>query len=306
MKRLEDIHNAIGSILNQTLKPVDLIVSVDHNQELFNRLMKELPTSVKIILNEGIKGISETRNVAFNASSGDIIAFLDDDAIAENDWLENLIQPFEDPKVMAVGGEAVPTWLQGKPPFWFPIEFDFIIGCTNHKKLLLQANSEIRNVTGSNMAFRREVFEKLGGWENSLGRFETEKGKSNLSGGEEAEMCLRIANNVPGGVIIFEPEAIVHHKVVSERTTIKYVFKYCFREGLTRAKLMRIVSHYGKRPLAAENLFLRRLLVVSIPKRLANSYRLKPIAQIFIIVMNLSLISIGYLVGNWQYRKDSI
>lgn len=303
MERLHDIREAVDSLRNQTLKPDEIVVAVDHTREVFNKLKDELPPDVKVILSEGLPGLSETRNTAIQNSSGEIIAFLDDDAVADETWLENLISAFDDPKVMAVGGEAVPAWPGGKPPFWFPLDFDFIIGCTNHKKLILQSNGEIRNVTGSNMAFRKEVFEEIGLWETKLGRCEMNRVRFNPSGGEEAELCLRIKNNIPGSLIMFHPKAIVYHKVSPERTTLKYVFNYSFREGVTRAMLKKIVSKYNHQPLAAENAYLKQLLLNSFLKRVLNFYKLAPIAQLGVLSMNLALLGTGYFVGSWQYRK---
>jgi cellulose synthase/poly-beta-1,6-N-acetylglucosamine synthase-like glycosyltransferase len=302
MERLKDIHEAVGSVLAQNLKPHEVIVAVDHNQELLRSLKSELPPEVKLILNKGAHGSSETRNVGIRSSTSDIVACMDDDAVAEDTWLENLIPPFDDPRVMAVGGQAVPLWPEGKPPSWFPEEFDFIIGCTAHKKLILQADGEVRNVTGSNMAFRKEVFLKIGFCEENLGRCNASGVKFDAIGGEEAEICLRIKNNIPNAIILFRPEAVVHHNVISDRATLKYVLNFCFREGITRAMIRKFVSRYGQNPLAAENIFLRRLLTKSLPHRLRGFYRLANLAQVVVITANLSLMGTGYLLGRWQYR----
>jgi glycosyltransferase involved in cell wall biosynthesis len=304
MDRLKDIHEAVDSVLNQSLKPYEVIVVVDRNVDLFNRLKIEFQSAVKLFLSQRIPGLSEARNVGICASTGDIIAFLDDDAVAEPDWLEQMIPAFENPKVMAIGGEAMPSWPKGKPPFWFPLDFDFVVGCTSHKRLILKTSGEIRNVTGSNMAFRREAFERAGNWETKLGRCETVNGKFNPSGGEEAELCLRIKNKIPQGLILFEPKSIVHHKISPQRTTLKYVFGYCLREGITRAMMKKISSRYGQQPLADENRYLRQLIGVSIPGKLARFYRLAPIAQACVLIANISLVGAGYLLGRQQYRKE--
>jgi glycosyltransferase involved in cell wall biosynthesis len=301
MERLRDIHEALDSVLRQTLKPGEVIIAVDHNEELFHRLKAEYP-EVKVVLSDGAPGLSDTRNAGIRGSTGEIIAFIDDDAVAEVSWLENLIAPFEDASVMAVGGQAVPLWPDEKRPRWFPDEFDFVIGCTAHKKLILQENSEVRNVTGSNMAFRKEVFARAGFWETKLGRTELGRVKFNPSGGEEAELCLRIKSTIPDGTIIFKAESVVRHKVIPGRATLKYVFNFCFREGITRAMVGHLVSRYRQKPLAAENLFLRRLLSVSLFQRLRHFYQLSGLAQSGVIIVNLFLMGTGYIIGKWRYR----
>ena len=301
--RLQDIHEAVASSLNQTLKPHEVIVSVDHTKELFNRLKEDLPSDVKVVLNEGPPGFSETKNVGIRNSTGDVISFLDDDAIADPNWLENIVIPLEDPTVAAVGGQVIPLWPRKNPPSWFPEEFDFMIGGTAHKKLVIQANGEIRNVNGGNNAFRREVFDEIGLWNSDLGRCNSGEIKFNPAGGEEAEFCLRIKRYMPQTKVLFKAEAIVYHKVGLNRATMKYIFKYAFREGITRALLQRIVSQYKDKPLAAENRFLFQILFKSIPSRIIRFYRISNLTQVGTILTNLTLMATGYLIGRWQYSK---
>jgi glycosyltransferase involved in cell wall biosynthesis len=304
-ERLKDLHEAVASVLAQTLKPHEVIVAVDNNQDLFHRLVSELPPPVRVVANTGTPGLSETRNVGIRASTGAIVAFLDDDATAESDWLEKLVPPFEDHRVAAVGGQAVPVWPGATPPFWFPDEFDFVIGCTAHKELMLQAGGEIRNVTGSNMAFPREAFDKVGSWETMLGRCELGRTAFNPTGGEEAEICLRIRSMMPDAVILFRPESVVHHKVSPGRATLRYMFSFCYREGLTRAVMRQVVSRYGRNPLAAESLFLRRLVLSSLPRRLLRFYSPSSLAQAAVISLNIALMGTGYAVGRWKYRSGA-
>ena len=94
-ERLNDIYNAIESIRSQTLKPYELIISVDHNNDLYNKLQSEFTPPVKLVLNNGAPGFCETKNEGIRVATGDIVAFLDDDAIAELDWLEELVKSFQ-------------------------------------------------------------------------------------------------------------------------------------------------------------------------------------------------------------------
>ncbi len=278
-------------------------MAVDHNEALYRRLGAMLGPRVTLLLSTGLPGLSQTRNVAVGASTGEAVAFLDDDAVAERDWLANLAAAFADPRVVAVGGEAVPVWPGGSPPLWFPVEFDFVIGCTGHKALIMEADGTIRSVTGSNMAFRREVFQVAGLWETSLGRCEGGRKKFNPAGGEEAEMCLRIRKHLPDGRIVFRREAVVHHKVAAGRAKPAYMLDFCLREGHTRALMKGLVSRYGSRPLAAEGVFVRRLLWRSIGGRLVRCYRPASLPQAAAIVANLSLMVTGYLFGRWIYGR---
>ncbi len=322
MERLDEIHAAVNSILNQTLKAHEVILAIDNNKELFGNLQSLDHNSksgidgekvgtparnspVKIVLNSGPGGASETRNVGIQAATGNILAFADDDIIAEPDWLENLVQPFEDDAVMAVSGKVEPLWPNNEAPFWFPEEFDFTIGCTGHKKLIIQANNEIRNVVSCNAAIRKEVFAIIGGWETALGPNRNDPGgkTSKHPGGEEAELCLRIKNKIPGALIVYASKAIVHHKVTAERSTLKYTISRCYREGIMKSVMAKMASRYTDNPLSSEDLFLRGLLTISLPQRLKYLYKPACFAQVFVILINAASTGIGYLVGKWRYRK---
>jgi GT2 family glycosyltransferase len=302
-QRLNDIHEAVQSVLLQTLMPHEIIVAVDNNAELLQSLRASFSEQVLMILNDGLRGCSQTRNVAIMQSTGEIVASIDDDAVAEPSWLERLVEPYQDPEVMAVGGQALPVWPRGRPPFWFPEEFDFVIGCTGHKKLVTQPDGQVRNVTGSNMSFRREVFERAGLLDTGFGRT-GELGVARLSpvGGEEAELCMRIRSKIPGAKIMFKPEAVVHHKVTPRRATLNYEFDFCLREGNTRSLLKRTASrkHYGS--MKAEGTFLRRLLFRSVPEKLLRFYKPSNLAQVGVIGVNLSLMATGYFLGSCLRR----
>jgi glycosyltransferase involved in cell wall biosynthesis len=290
MERLKDIHEAVNSVLSQSLKPYEVIISVDHNEELFQRLKAEFPSRVSVILNKGAQGLSETRNIGIRGSTGDIVAFIDDDAIAGKDWLENLTKHFHDPRVVAVGGRAVPTWPNGRRPPWFPKELDWIVGCT-YEGLPLEGN-EVRNVPGCNMMFERETFSKAGFWENKIGSI----GQS-LKGGEEAELCIRIKSKMPDCLILWEPGAVIHHKISLCRTSLRWILKVSFDQGFCKAKVKKFCESVSQEPLLTENLYLRYLLFKSIPDKLKGFWRESSLLQIGAIILSIAATGTGYLVG---------
>ena len=283
MERLNDIREAVNSVLNQTSKPYEVILAVDHNEELFESLQSSVishwspippPDSsqqtqrtrstpqTKVVHNTGVQGLSETRNVGISAASGDIVAFIDDDAVAEPDLLENLTRAFSyqpsalsqnsqlrlatqqtqgtQQTVVAVGGQAIPLWLSGSRPSWFPEELDWIVGCaykglpveTLHidpGTLNLQLGT-IRNVPGCNMAFRREVFDKVGGFRSEMGGL-----RETPRGGEEANLCLRIKHQMPDALILYQPNALIHHKAPHRRLRLKYIARRSYNEGFYKS-----------------------------------------------------------------------
>ena len=290
LERFNDIHEAVDSVMSQTLEPHELIIAVDHNVELLEKLKEVLPLNIKIILNEGVKGLSETRNVGIRNATGDIVAFIDDDAVAEKDWLIHLATPFQDKRVVAVGGMAIPLWHDGGRPAWFPEELDWIVGCT-YKGLPLNG-SQIRNVPGCNMAFLKDAFNVTGLWESKIGSI----GQS-LKGGEEAELCLRITEQLSNSIIIWQPNSVINHKVPSTRTTLKWIIKDSFDQGLCKIKLKKLKKRRVKKSLSTESSYLSYLLFTSIPQRLRWFYKKGNLRQTVVILMCIVFTGIGYFMG---------
>jgi cellulose synthase/poly-beta-1,6-N-acetylglucosamine synthase-like glycosyltransferase len=295
--RLSDTLASIESAKHQTLQPYEIIVSVDNNPELADRLTSLLGASVNVVRNEGLRGTSANRNVAIAHATGDVVVFLDDDAVAESNWLEELLRPFADPRTMVVGGSSVPAWERGSAPPWFPEEFQFVFGCTGHMPLVVAEDRQVRNPAGSNMAVRKSAFDQLGPWSVELGRGQVG------TGGEEAELCLRIRSAIPGALILHQSSAVVHHKVPRTRSTFRYVFVYVYREGIVRALLRKRLARYTAGPLAGERLYLHNLLHVSIPRRLRRFYDLRCLAELAVIIINMGLVGLGFLRGRLRYRE---
>jgi glycosyltransferase involved in cell wall biosynthesis len=292
-ERLADIKEAVASVIHQTHPPGEVILSVDHNPRLAEILGRELPSSVKIVHNDGIKGLSETRNVGIRASFGDIVAFIDDDAVAEKDWLENLIAPFNDEKVAAVGGKTVPLWINSNRPSWFPEELDWIVGCT-YKGLPVK-DGQIRNVPGCNMAFRKVIFDMVGGFKAEVGR------TSKISGvGEEAEICLRIRKKMASSKILNQSEARIKHKVPSWRLTLGYVWHRARDEGFYKTKVQRLSGRPDTSALSTEGSYLQFLLFTSMPQRLLRFYREGNLSQAGTILSCIVATGLGYLGGKMK------
>ena len=116
------------------------------------------------------------------ASNGDIIAFFDDDAVADREWMKTLAAEYSDPSVIGAGGRIDPLWLHPEPS-WYPKEFYWVMGCTY--KGHPTEKCEIRNTFGSNISFRKEAFEKVGYFSDDMGRVDDK-----ASTAEEMELCL--------------------------------------------------------------------------------------------------------------------
>lgn len=232
-KRWATLVATIASVQKQSTSPDEIIVVCDHNPVLAIRLQTTFP-DVIVIENTGQAGISAARNTGVARATGDILAFIDDDAVADSEWLSHLSSGYEKPDVLGVGGIVLPEWFQTRPQ-WFPEEFNWVVGCS-YRGLPIQA-SPVRNFIGCNMSFRREVLAAVDGFQDHLGRIGVHP-----VGCEETELCIRIYQRWPDGILLYEPEALVQQIVPPDRKNWRYFLSRCFFEGQSKAYMTRLVG----------------------------------------------------------------
>lgn len=225
-ERFDDLCRAIRSLRGQTVAPDELVVAIDRNPALLRRA-SELP-DVVAVANTAHPGAGGARNSGVAASTGELIAFVDDDVVATPDWLERLIAGFRDPLIVGVGGRIDPIWATQRPP-WFPEEFDWVIGCSYRG--LPSAPTRVRNVISANMAVRRSAFDAVGGFQPNFGK------RGQRSEPEETELCLRVTRAFPNSRWLYLPEARVGHRVTPQREQIRYFLARCVNEGCGKARM---------------------------------------------------------------------
>ncbi|MGY1635540.1 glycosyltransferase family 2 protein [Geodermatophilus sp. SYSU D00742] len=231
--RWDDVLAAVESVRRQSRPADEILLVVDHNPRLHARLTAELP-DVLVVENRDRRGLSGGKNTGVAVSTGDLIAFLDDDAVAEPEWLEYLVAGFSDDDVAGVGGTTLPLWATARPR-WFPTEFDWVVGCT----FTGREPGRVRNLLGGNACFRRRVFDVAGGFPTDIGRTSRD---SRPLGCEETEFCIRVSHRLPSAVFLFEPRAVIGHRVPVPRERFAYFRSRCYAEGLSKAAVARSVG----------------------------------------------------------------
>lgn len=287
--RWDDLVEAVESIKGQTVPPREIIVVVDHNTALLERAHRHIP-GIVVMENAEKRGLSGARNSGIARVAGEVVAFMDEDATAEPDWLERLLHDYEDERVLGVGGAIEPLWLAGRPA-WFPDEFDWVVGCTYRG--MPTATAPVRNLIGCNMSFRRSVFETVGGFRHGIGRVGTRP-----VGDEETEICIRASQRYPQGIFLYEPRARVHHRVPAARARCSYFRARCYAEGLSKALLSRLVGTQDG--LASERTYTFRTLPRGVMRNIADTFRgrgLSGLSRAAAIVTGLAVTSAGYLAG---------
>lgn len=296
-QRWDDVLEAVASVSDQKTAPHEIILVVDHNPTLYRRLREELP-DVAVIENTAAPGLSGGKNTGVAAATGSVVAFLDDDAVAEPDWLTHLVDGYRDPRVLAVGGATYPDWRGRGRPAWFPPEFDWVVGCSYRG--LPTRPTPVRNPFGGNSSFRRWVFTTVGGFTTGIGR----AASGRPLGCEETELSIRLRQRHPDAIVLYEPRAVIWHKVPPARATWRYFHARCYAEGLSKAAVAtRVGTTDG---LASERAYTLRTLPAGAARGLRDAARgqVAGLARAGAIVAGLATTAAGYATGRLHQRRN--
>ncbi|WP_329466009.1 glycosyltransferase family 2 protein [Streptomyces sp. NBC_01431] len=300
--RWEDILAAVSSVRTQSLPALETLLVVDHNERLLERLRAEFTApaeKVRVLANAGPRGLSAGRNTGIAAARGEFVAFLDDDAVAERDWLRHFAAGYDDPRVMAVGGRTMPAWASGHRPAWFPEEFDWVVGCTYRG--LPPGRVVVRNVLGGNASFRTSAFDAAGGFATGIGR----DGDKRPLGCEETELCIRLSRALPDAVLLIDDRAVIHHRVPAARERFGYFRTRAYAEGLSKALVARSVGT-GK-GLESERRYTTRVLPAGVVRGVRDAVLGRPggAGRAGAIVTGVAVAAGGYLLGTVRARRGA-
>lgn len=291
--------DSVESVLEQTYDDIELVLVVDGNQRLYERVVDTYGglENVDTHLNEENVGLSKSRNRGAELATGDVIAFLDDDAVADEQWIEELVAVYEEENAIAVGGKMVGNWVAGKPSF-LPEEFYWLVGVTHRG--FAEPGEEVRNTFGSNISFRREVFDEIGGFDPELGR----RGSLNIQA-EETIFCVRMRERYGRGVV-YNPDAVVAHKVFDYRTDPKWLLERAFWQGYSKHVLGKLVPDASGKN---ETAYLRQLLLEFVPRRARDLLHLRSkseVEQLVSIFVFTAAVGFGYLYGVSRTIRDAL
>jgi glucosyl-dolichyl phosphate glucuronosyltransferase len=293
-KRWHETCAAVESVRAQSLPSQEIIVVVDHNPALLASLAAALP-GVTVVENAEARGLSGGKNTGVAIAGGDVVAFLDDDAVADPDWLKYFADSYADPAVMGVGGLTLPHW-QAARPAWFPEEFAWVVGCTYRG--MPTSRAPVRNLLGGNASFRREAFAIAGGFQNGIGR---SAGPRPL-GCEETEFCIRVSQQAPEAVFVFDNRSVIWHEVPAERGRFSYFRSRCYAEGLSKALVTASVG--AADGLSAERRYTTRVVPLGVAHAMADALRgdLPGLGRAGAIVTGVTATVAGYTAGWVQQR----
>jgi len=297
--RFDDFVEAVESVLAQTYDDVELVLVSDGSDEVCAAIRERYgdESDVQTVCNDRNRGLAVSRNRGIEAATGDIVAFIDDDAVADEAWIAELVDVYEQRDVPGVGGRLVPEWVAGKPSF-LPPEFYWLVGVTpptfgpeNDASI----GGEVRNTYGGNMSFRADVLAELDGFSPEMGG---RKGDKNLQG-EETEFAARMRAEYDSGMY-YAPEATVAHKVYDYRTKLPWLLDRAFWQGYSIRGMEVLVPDSS----GAESDFLAAILTDHTPDRLRGLVRspsVSAVSQLLMLYLLTAAVGVGYCYGLTKY-----
>lgn len=293
LDRWHQLEGAVDSVIAQDHPVSEVLVVIDHNEILEAKARGRWDLPVRVLPSRGRPGLSGARNTGLLEAVGEIVVFLDDDATARPGWLSRLVAGYADPLVAAVGGAARPM-TAGPRPGWWPVEFDWVVGCS-HPGMPSEPR-EVRNLVGANMSVRRTLALQLGGFSEDMGRV----GVTPL-GCEETDLFIRLAKRWPDARVLYDPRAEVDHHVPDHRLSWDYFRSRCLAEG--RSKALVASRNGASHALSEERTYTRQVLPAGAGRAVkeALSGNLAAFGRAAAIAAGLLMTTLGYMRGRFDH-----
>lgn len=193
----------------------------DKYKRVVASLTPQLAKDVELVTIEGVSGLAKARNQGWMRAKGEYVAYIDDDAIATDDWVDRILAFIKQhPEVAAFGGPYTSS-NERDLPAWIPAELTSMQIATM-KARPIRLPSEW--LTGTNMIFKKSALQQLGGFDESLGVTPKRRGY-----GEETDLLIRLHN--AGYALWYDPRIKVLHEFSTAKQSFWFLIKDQFTHG---------------------------------------------------------------------------
>lgn len=243
--------------------------SSDGTRQEVERL-QQLPGHPVRYLYEPRLGKPHACNAGAQAAQGDILAFLDDDIIANPDWLAGLAQAYEfgGADVGGAGGGIRIQWEGPRPPWLLP-ELEGYLGSTGRHGETMRVLDDGMDLPGGNLSVVRSYFDEIGRFSTDLGPHGE---KLLLRYHDDVELCQRIWRH--GRRLVYAPQAWVYHRIFPAQMTRAYFLNRGYAQGLSDVALAQLQSPRSRlrllRAAAADAVFLARDVLRYLAKQIGK------------------------------------
>lgn len=288
------LEKCLSSIEEQTLSTdaFEVLVvdngSSDDTPLLLKNFSKRLPL---VVITEPVVGLSRARNTGWKNAKSDYIAFLDDDAMADPDWLASGLRSFETvrPIPAALTGPIRLVW-EEKGPEWLIPDIQGCLGLLDFGTVPRQFGG-LETLFGANCFFHRQVLERFGGFNERLGRL-----NKVLLSGEETLLQRQIEN--AGDCLWYDPQVSVRHWVPASRTTRKWFYRRYYWGGVSDYFMEKILGPVMGSPGAQRE----RGRVQRVVRNILSSLGLASQTQVVHARIYMSYV-VGWFVGGLKWRR---
>ncbi len=253
--RPQTLVDAIAAILANDYPPTHyevIVVDQGADDKTKNAVQKHYGQNEKVIyLHTPVKCCSSARNLGMQQAKGDILAFTDDDATVDKNWLAAYAAVFtspintggDDSTIAYAGGRIIPVY-QDNRPTWLPPQREYLLPAFDLGGEL-RPFPENSQPIGVNLAIRRAILEEFGGFDKRLGL----KNDAEIPyiTGEDTLLGQQVRQ--AGYTVYYQPAAIVCHPVTPQRSTRRFFLRRNFREGVTFLAVENVRHQLSKKEL---------------------------------------------------------
>lgn len=225
-----DIRPMLSALSQQSVLPAEVIIVENGNPgKILEQQVRNSGSDFEIkYIHDSLAGLNRARNAGVHASLGSHIAIIDDDCKPDTNWVAGIVKAhMENPQAAVVGGRVLLEY-DAEQPLWLSSEFRRSLAELDYgeqQKVL----GRWQHLVGANLSFSRDVFDEVGGFEESLGLM---GGDEIIRANDEAEFihkaCLR---GLPGA--IYEGRAVVRHQIPASRLEFDYFLRRRYGQGVS-------------------------------------------------------------------------